>query len=147
MQKMEEVRSRRDLIKGGLAAVGGSFFVPLFNRFQKPKHAPEQEPLKNMVVYMWSGALTSTSIKINVRIQQPGKIQLAYQPEDGEQFLSEPLEIGHERSEDDYIGTIQLTDLEPDIAYKYWVMIDDVLYNQPGKFKTPKTAQIGRAHV
>ncbi len=148
---MDKFSPRREILKGGLASLASLFVLPFGRRntypdfynsslvanqllHQKTQSVKHEE---NEVVYFWSGALTPTSIKINVRLIAGALTQIKYVSAAGEEKLSEPVDLTLINSFDNYIATFELTDLVPNMGYKYWVVMDGIEYNLEGSFTTP----------
>ncbi len=147
---MDEFKPRREIIKGGLASFASLMVAPFWGRTTHPSFnssllanqllslkEEQAAQVKSEVVYVWSGALQPTSIKINVRLTAGALTQIKYVSAAGVEKVSEPVDLNLINSFDNYIATFQLEDLTPGMAYRYWVLLDEVSYNLEGSFRTP----------
>lgn len=136
---MEDQNPRRELLKGGLATLGGWLASPLIPKKQSERSLQTSSPLvTNDIAYVWSGALTHSSIKINVSMKYSSKVQILYQDESGFELLTEPLDLLDRSSQTNNIASFTLNDLKPDMTYLYWVVSNGVILRKQGRFKTPR---------
>ncbi|MEM9774255.1 MAG: alkaline phosphatase D family protein [Chloroflexota bacterium] len=139
---MEKNTSRRAVIKGGLAWLGGSLAMPLFgsstHRFRRVE-AMQPKQNDDVVEYMWSGGLTATSIQINVKLKTSGGAILRLTDADGGTQYSNRIRLeGNRNRHIDYIITFSLTNLKPSTRYTYQVLVDETPSEQIGRFHTPE---------
>ena len=132
--------SRRSVIKGGLALMGGTLFFPSLASSEKIAASNSSIDRDNKVVYMWSGALKPTSIRINVCMQRSGPIRLTIQDSAGKEIILPAFEMTDDDDEPDNnfnIATFDIEGLTPDSQYSYWVVANGVRDSKTGQFKTP----------
>ena len=119
--------NRRGFIVRSLQGLAGVVFgrnLPLHNKNQ-------------LVQWMWSGALTSTSIQVKSKLWVDGSaVRLAASVQAD---LSQPTFSGavSANSSNNRIATHSLTNLQPNTQYYYAVEVDGVLDAKRGRFRTP----------
>lgn len=132
--------SRRSVIKGGLAMMGGTLFFPSLASSEKLAKSDNSVDRRNKVVYMWSGALKPTSVRINVCMERDGSIRLVIKDSVGKEIIMPAVEMLNEDNNphSNYrITTFDVSGLLPDNKYEYWILTDGIRDSQTGRFKTP----------
>ncbi|MFK7803111.1 MAG: alkaline phosphatase [Anaerolineae bacterium] len=132
--------SRRNIIKGGLALMGGTLLFPTLTSSTSTAEPSNAVDELNKVAYMWSGALKATSIRINVCMEDSGVIRLVVRDSAGKEIIMPPTEMIDDENNPNNnhnIATFDVTGLSPDTNYAYWVMMDGAKADRTGHFKTP----------
>ena len=115
-------------------------FFPSLASSEKVLQSKNSTDHNNKVVYMWSGALKPTSIRINVCMERSGSIRLGIEDSAGKEIIMPAIEMIDEEDDpnNNYkIATFDVIGLTPDTQYKYWVLVDGVRDSKVGRFKTP----------
>lgn len=132
--------SRRNIIKGGLALIGGALLFPSLAASRNAAESHTAANGLNKVAYMWSGALKATSIRINVCMEGNGTIRLVVQDSSGKEIIMPPTEMIDDENDPKNnfnIATFDVTGLSPNTGYAYWVIMDEGQDDRVGHFKTP----------
>lgn len=127
------------LVAVGLAA-GGFGAVKIHTFYFGPAHPQSQiaAPPSSLITWVWSGALTSTSIRVNAQVAVAGdtaRLAVADEPTFEAPLWSAPQEATEETNR---IVAFAVGELVPDTDYFYAVEVDGELDRvRSGRFSTP----------
>ena len=130
------------IVVGGMAA-GGFGAVSLHEYYFGPAHPQSQIAAlpPSPVSWAWSGALTSTSIRVNAQVAEAGttaRLAVAPDPSFDTARWTEPQVVSAAANR---IVAFAMSDLEPGTDYHYAVEVDGELdLVRSGRFSTPPDA-------
>ncbi|MEM8863711.1 MAG: hypothetical protein AAGD96_35830, partial [Chloroflexota bacterium] len=135
---MTKNKSRRAIIKGGLALLGSSVLRPPFGAIAQANLAKLESQSDDLVEYMWSGGLTHSSIQINIKLRAGGVTRLQIEDQYGTVQKSNEVDLRNAKSSHiDHIVTFSISNLQPETDYIYQAFVDEVAVPELGRFSTP----------